>query len=317
MSFRVFVALALLLLYSAPSIAQSSQAAVAQITSGDVEIMRADTTEWIRVSNGAVMPIGAGDRLRTDETGRVFLTFDEALSIVLLPDSTLTLNAYAQRADEISISAALTGALVQREAIAAPTLTYALALSRLDITDAPPHFAVWSDPMGGDAVAVDEGTMQLERDETAIFIEAGYAYWTNAPVDAPFALDAPMSMARIMSHFEACRGTINNRVVQPPVHDGAGTGWALKARLEAGIVLPLLIRTRSNYWTRVQYDSYFGWVPTDYIDSTCSDDLPIVADDAPEPYERRFFNAITAEVTILAPFYGFPTAQNWRYVQSD
>jgi hypothetical protein len=93
---------------------QSEYAAVLTIVHPGVALRRANTQAWLTLQPGAVMPIGSGDSLQTDSSGRAWIQFQDDARTLLLTHSQLELQQFAIVDDQLQLSARLAGAAVHQ-----------------------------------------------------------------------------------------------------------------------------------------------------------------------------------------------------------
>jgi len=286
-------------------------AATLEITHTGVEVRRLDTLQWFSLRDGATGPIGAGDQIRTTRGGRAQISFDDGSSILLLPNTAFTLERYEPIAEGWRLWARIDGtAVVHIEAIVE------LELDSFNVTvfDAQGTFAMWTDRVLADVVTVADGNVLVAtRDGFFSRIQAAHGLRYDADNPEVLAIDEPYNRARMISNVDArCIGEItpdSNTLV----YTGAGTGYEERGAIREVADYPLLARTRSGYWTRIQYGNGFGWVITEAVDISCF--LPLVPDDVPERFNERVISADRRELALLEPFFGTILDDPWFYGQ--
>lgn len=293
--------------------ADAELAAVLTVRTAGVEILRTETDRWIRVSAGAVMPIGSGDRVRTDETGRVELTFEGGV-ILLLPESELHVIAYApSTGGGVRVEAGLVGVLVQRWD-ALPT-EYSLQLEDGLYTLTAPalHSAAWALPNLTDSVAVAEGEAVLQG-AAEVRVPAGETAWLSQPAQVR-ALQGALNNARLEGALFGCAGFVSTDQGQNLlVRRGIGTGYQALGFIPNREPISAMAVNQSGSWVRIQFRNQFGWVLRLALDIDCPDLLRL-PDSTPQ---ERLYNVIEYtpdETELLRPFYGDPRDDPFFYTR--
>src|SRR5688572_19452467 len=153
-----------LFLFCLTSRAQESFAAALEITNVGIEIRLAGTEQWLSLSDGAVTAFGAGDLLRTNELGRVWLAFGENAALLVLPNSELRLDAYDSERLELSLQGT---ALMQATNLSG----LLIHLQALDLIGLEGNAGLWSSPRQADIVTVAEGEALVRSGQIESSIE--------------------------------------------------------------------------------------------------------------------------------------------------
>jgi hypothetical protein len=288
-------------------------AAVLTVRTAGVEILRTETERWIRVSVGAVMPIGRGDRVRTDETGRVELAFEGGV-ILLLPESELHVITYARSATGgVRVEAALTGVLVQRWD-ALPT-EYALQLEDggYTLTSPAAHSAAWALPNLTDSIAVAEGEAVLQG-SAELRVRTGEMAWLSEPAQV-IALEGVLNNARLEGALFGCAGFVSTDQGQNLlVRRGIGTGYQALGFIPNREPIAAMALNESGSWVRIQFRNHFGWVLRLALDIDCPD-LLRVPDATPQERLYNVMEVTPDEVELLRRFYGDPRDDPFFYTR--
>jgi hypothetical protein len=292
------------------AIAQAGYAARLEVTYEGVELRRAGTLRWLTLPDNAVMPLGAGDQLRTDATGRVLIDFNDDSTLLLLPETAYTLEDFSMGSDGLRLYARLNGAGLQTVSEIAD---FHLEAFNISVTAAEGQFALWSDRFTPDSVTVAAGHVTLQSDTAMTQLEAGRGYRYQADTPDVQTFEPPLNRARLIGVLDGCPGLVTTIEATRGVlvRTGAGTGYQRRGLIEDDATVPLLARTQSGFWTRIQYANGFGWVVSDAVTTDC--DLPRLPDDTPEEDIRRAINADARELELLRPFYGNPALDGWFY----
>jgi hypothetical protein len=286
--------------------AQSALAAVLTVRTAGVEIMRAETDRWLKVSQGSVMPIGSGDRIRTDAAGRASIVFEGGTAL-LLPQSELHLMTYEQTPQGgVRFVAAVNGIWVQRWDAAPASYTLTLEDGIYRITAPGTHSAVWALPDLTDAVAVAEGEAVIAA-ELEQQLAAGQMAWLSEPPQVA-ALEEPLNNARLEAHLFGCRGVVNTDTGQNLlVRRGMGTRYETLGYVPNREPVSAMAVNERQSWVRIQFRSHFGWVLRLALEMDC-ESLPRLPNNLPPERLYNVINAAADEVELLRPFYGDPPA---------
>ena len=130
-----FWLLALLLIGVFSSQAQANLAAVLRVTFPGVEIRRANTERWIELQEDAIAPLGIGDTLRTDESGRAYLTFADDIELLVMPLSTYEITQFEMTDGVLMLHATLDGHAIGRTLDTDEILEYVLDIGRFSVHD--------------------------------------------------------------------------------------------------------------------------------------------------------------------------------------
>jgi hypothetical protein len=289
---------------------QIAYAARLEVTYEGVELRRAGTVRWLTLPDNAIAPLGAGDQIRTDATGRTLIHFRDDSTLLLLPETAYTLEEYSVDAGTIRLYARLDGAGLQTVNNIA---NFRLEAFNMTITEAEGQFALWSDRFTPDSVTVATGHAMLQSATSITRLETGQGYRYQPHTPDVQAFEPPLNRARLIGVLDGCPGLVTTIEATRGVlvRTGAGTGYQRRGLIEDDRTVPLLARTQSGFWTRIQYASGFGWVVSDAVTTDC--DLPRLPDDTPEEDIRRAINADPRERELLRPFYGNPALDGWFY----
>lgn len=302
---RPYIAICCLmaLLMGAFSVHAQSYAAVLTITRSGVEVRRANTEAWLPLPVNSESPFGAGDMLRTNETGRALLTFLDEIEVLILPESSYELLDFGE-----ALSARIAGYAVQRGTLDSAYRLEVAGSTPFVVTRPAAWFAVWPD-----VITVAEGTAEIIANDAALSVAAGQGMRVTPlrePNIAP--LESPLNDARLVGLLDGCPGemnTVNNLNVN--VRFGSDFGQGVIGNIPNRTPVSVMGVNLSGTWYRIQAFSGFGWVQQPLVANTCVD-LPILPDNQ---YERSIgiFGVLPPEVTLLEPFYGPPEGDLWFY----
>ncbi|MDQ7025754.1 MAG: hypothetical protein Q9P44_09360 [Anaerolineae bacterium] len=311
---RKVLIILLLLGLSTAMMAQSPLAASVEATFSGVEVKLNNTDEWLPLADGSNTPLGAGDSVRTDSSGRAILRFLENSTVLLLPETSYTLIEFSQSPTSLLLHAEIEGIAIQQ---VTGISDFELHTTQLVVDSAEGAFGIWSKSTtpDEDTVIVAEGQVTVNE----VLVEAGNGLMAHDEMRV-VAMSAPYNQARLIAVLDGCIGIVQTRAGTRGVlaRTGAGTGYQRRGLIGDSGQLPLLGATESTGWTRIQFLNGFGWVVSNAVTSDC--DLPSLPDDSPEESIIQVTNADEFELAMLRPFYGNPLLDAWFYnivVESD
>jgi hypothetical protein len=287
---------------------------VLTVVQAGVDLRRADTEAWIRLREGSIMPLGAGDRLRTDPTGRAYLNIREGeIEHLLLPGSSYELLALAPVAGgQIRYRASLVGRLSTRSPGAQEDFQIETPANPLSVEwqGAQGDFFVQSRPDGLLYVVVAEGALSLNAEGRAYELPAFHGLRLDNAVGQIVPLAGPtVNPAQVEGELDGCPGVVNSGGLKLRVRAGPGDDFFFMGSLEDGS--PLQLVGQSNGWYRFQFLSDFGWLLAAAIRTDCQDlpTLPFLGvENAPGIVQYAAW-----EVELLRPFFATPAEDVWFY----
>lgn len=296
--------------------ASDGYAAVLRISYTGVEIRRANTDAWIALSEGAEMPFGAGDSLRTDNTGRAFLLFEQQGEVMILPRTTYELTAYSTDDALITLHQHVIGRSVQHMP-ANFSGDFLLETGQITLTQPATLFAVWAEANQPATVAVDQGEAVLTTQEgESISIPAGAGIYFGSSTLTPVSLQSPINPARLIAAQESCVGTVDTiENIELRVRTQPGLGYFKMGAFDEGASIQLLGRNANSTWYRVRYTSDLGWVEALAVKTACTN-LPVLPD-TPAFDIYGIINIQSDELALLEPFYGRPADDKWFYRSAE
>lgn len=285
------------------------QSAILSVNYGTVEVRRTGTEAWIRVPQGAVMPFGTGDEIRTNDTGRAIIYFDETSGVMVIGNSLFRLDEFSQEADEtFTIRGYVEGITLHQYTL--PLNTFEMQTSELSISQAAEQFAIWAETDIADAVLVASGEVILNQADEAFTVSTEEGY--HAAHQTVLALTPPLSEPRLRSELEGCSGFIETIDDQNLiVRNGSTMDTLPMGAIPDQTPIMLLGVSSSGGRYRLQFLSDFGWVDSLAVETDCVD-LPVF----PTPYIEYspYVVEITAdEVAWLLPYFGDVQDNLWFY----
>lgn len=278
-----------------------------------VSIQRTATLQEFSISQGAQMPFGAGDILRTDDTGRALITLGSIGEWLILPNSTLMLHEFSYNSPTWSLSATLNGVLIHSFKETS-SLEYHLQTQDFDITNPALHSAVWSYEEQPDVFTVITGIGEIQLEGVKYILEANQAFWGD--IAHPLVvthLEPPLNAPRVEAHLFGCNGeieTVDN--VGVLVRRGIGTGQERLGLIPDQAQVSVMASNESGYWLRIQYLSGFSWIVGNTVKTSCNN-LKKLPDNTPIERFLQVVNPLQSEVTLLQPFYQTPLQDTFFY----
>lgn len=308
-----------LLLFGYVSAAQQ-RAVVLTVRYGVVEVQRVGTSAWLRVPVGAVMPLVAGDSVRTRRSGRVYLDLRDGAEMLMLQDSRLTLMDYNDNANTRRFEASVEGISVWRMLDPAAFGEFVLHATDLTLTQPAEHFAVWSLPEQYDTLAVAQGQAAAAVDTQPYTVTQGQALWADPSRPQLVTLDPPVNAVRVEAHLLGCVGVVDTIAYYRGVNvrRGIGQQQELLGVIPNGAQVFVLARNRADYWLRVQYLSTFSWIVKEAVsfDESACPNLRVLPDNSPHERIGSVFNALDSEVALLEPFFSTPP-NDWLFYRYE
>jgi hypothetical protein len=288
--------------------ASEPYAAVLTVIHPGVTIQRANTSAWLPLSTGSVAPFGAGDRLRTDDTGRAFVSFGPESRMLVLPGSVYQL----ERLDlngQIQLTGNLSGIAVHSMG---PVASYRLTLHNSVITQPATLFATWAEAQPPLGVTVAEGSLEVSACEQSWSLQPGQGLYVSDETREVITFDPPWNIARMQGLLEGCPGivaTVGN--VPLRVRIGPGEGYIRMGGFDQAQAVLIMAVNESLGWYRIQFLSGFGWLLKAAVRTEC-ENLPVLPDNTSEqPLFIR--DASPDEIELLRPFFGSPVINGWFY----
>jgi hypothetical protein len=293
---------------------QAVPAMVLEVRYGDVEIRRGNTDQWFRLPIGAVMPVGEGDSLRTDESGRAHLQVSMFGEILILPVTTLTIDQYAPDTEKpYRLQMTVEGVIIQQ--LDPEQFNYQLNTTDFRVLTAPQWAAVWSFEEGVDVLAIQMGTTQIQMpDTTAMTIQDGEALWGDPINPTILTTPSPINAAKLEAQLFGC-----DAVVSTPGKNGVNVRRGIGQFNEKLGLIPdeaivsAMALNEAGFWVRIQYLSGFSWIVEDSLIYDCPN-LPRLDDNTRPERIYSVINPLESEVALLQPFFQTPKEDAFFYL---
>ncbi|MAU08593.1 MAG: hypothetical protein CL607_02135 [Anaerolineaceae bacterium] len=240
---------------------QSDRAAILEVLSPGVEILRTGTDNWLPISVESV--VGVGDIVRTDDTGTARVTFfADGVDTEVLPNSEYRIDAF--QGDDTSFTlrvSVLFGQTRQRlQRVLDAASSYSIDTPGMTLAARGTQFAVRVEDTGRSAMLVSEGVVAADgaSDETEVPAEFGI----RAPEDGPLSdVVRASTFDELDSALDGCTVTVTTpddvsiNVRNAPNVDAELIGYANAA--DIGLFYG---RTTSTGWYRIVFEDQYGWI---------------------------------------------------------
>lgn len=301
--------------------AQTDYAALLHIETAGVEVLRANTTEWIPLPMGAEAPIGIGDTIRTDFFGRAWITLLNGATVYVLPTTELSILAFGADVDGfIGVTLNQNGRVIYELTEPALFTEFKITSPYLHLMQPAAHFAVQTTETASYVVVAD-GEARVRDDAESptseIQLQAGVGVRGDANgLSAPIPLDIPMTFAQLDGRLDGCVGVIqtgNQRDLN--VRVGPTGSYDVIGSIPNGSTVALMGVSENGERYRTVYKSNFGWILALEVRNSC-DNLPVYGYNT---LERQYgvIAPTDVELRLLAPFFGMPTDDDWFYYGCD
>jgi hypothetical protein len=307
------VFIAVLLIMSGDIIAQDNLSMVIDVRYEGVEIGRENTDIWLPLPQGAIAFIGAGDTIRTTETGRVDIVLDDTAHMLLLSNTDFTIESFTSKNGNLSLEGHLNGNAIVETSETTIFDTFNLHLNDLTITQPASLMSIWSFADVTDAVTVAMGEATVFANDTDIMIPAEAGFFGEADRIEAISFNPEWHAAGLEAGLYGCRGQVKTAAESPLlVRTGPGRGFLAMGTLDISRIVDIMAETETTGWTRIQFLTGFGWTQSLAIESDCTD-VPIFSDDSPEEKFITVINVTDEELTILEPFFESPANNVFSY----
>ncbi len=300
--------------------AQTEYAALLRVDNGRVEMLRANTQEWITLPVGAHAPFGVGDVVRTDFFGRAWITLlDDSATVFVLPTSDLSLLQFSADENQTAqVAIAQNGRVIYQLADSTRFTHFQIITDHLTVEQPATLFAVQTLPTQT-SVIVAEGEGIITQANTPTRIRAGQNIGVRANqtgISAPVRLSNPTTFAQLDGVLDGCVGVIQTRnQLDLNVRLGPTENYEVIGTIRNGETVYLMGVSPNAERYRVVYKSHFGWILALEVQNNCQH-LPVFAYNT---LERQYgvFAPSDDEQRLLAPFFGLPADDDWFYYGCD
>lgn len=300
----------IVVMHATVSLAESPapQAVELEVISSGVQIQRGGTDTWFDLRAGAMMPVGAGDHIRTGENGRAFLRFAEVGISLVLPSTRVQIISFEVNAtDRYQIELIAEGATLHRMAGSAIT-DYRLGAGAWEIEQPADVFGVWlvDDERVTVITAVGDLILRDTTGESITLIE-GAGYHQDTRHDSGAISLTPDGQIRheaaLIAQGIDCHATIQTDDGRNlTVRDAPTIQTGIIGFLPDGDTVQLTGVAEDGSRARTRYYSGQGWVEVLALDGLC-DGLPIYPLSFTETY-LSVTDITERELELTRHFYG-------------
>ena len=286
---------------------QQLSAVVTVITEG-VYVQRGGTAREFPLSEGSIFPLGINDHIRTDDNGRIFISFFDDNQLYMLPESTFVLHEFSTQSDEtITLTGELNGIAIGQFIDNSALGAFNLITDGLTVTQPSALFAVWAvDDSQLQAAISAEGDLGVEKSDQGdvLNIPSESGILTYFDIDAVM-LNPPFHPAQLLVRGIDCMGIVatgSNEGLR--LRSGAALDYSVVDVFQERQEVSIVGTTENGLWYRVPFLTGFAWSFSNLIIADC-EGLPRLPNLVRERNES--IEEITdAELTLLTPFYGLP-----------
>lgn len=287
----VIVTIPFFLLSIAGAGAQDELAATLEVLTAGVEVLRVNTTNWLPVEIESI--VGTGDTIRTDDSGRVRVTyFNDGTDVVLEANTSIQINNFSgdDQAFDVNFSV-LAGETVQSIGRALGTeSSYLVVTPAMTLGARGTVFAVRVDNTGRAGMLVREGDVDAS-DEAAASAEVPPGFGIRAEEGGALSeVVRATTFDELNAALDGCAIVVTtpddvslNVRVRPSI-DAARVGTLAAAEITDAIGV-----IESGGWYRIAFRGGFGWVlaSSAVVDVACAG-LRLFPDDTPEEDVSRY-----------------------------
>lgn len=285
--------------------AQEDLAAALRVVYAGVEVRRDGTDAWLPLRQGAEMPFGAGDAVRTDRTGRALLLLADRGEILILPESVYAVELFDRdRVDGWTFSGyARQGQTIHQ---LSESIQHTVRTDQLTLGITSHYFAVQALPSGLSRVIAAEGGLGVMIGDTLLTLEAGQGIIVGQGEISPVInVPYPANFARLDGIINGCPGVVQARGERDlNVRVGPSLAYDAIGVLVNDTSVQLMAVSEFGERYRIQYLSGYGTILATGVVTTCRD-LPVIPYNSVETY-YSIVDPTQRELQLLRPFYGTP-----------
>ena len=263
-----------LLLGIAVTAQEADLAATLEVMSGEVEVLRTGTTNWIAVEVEAI--VGVGDTIRTGEEGQVRITFfADGVDTVVLPNSEYAIHEFSGSPDSfrLTVEVLIGNTLQQIRRTLDVSSTYSVLTPGMTLSARGTEFAirVEEDTLRS-AMIVGEGMVDATDAGDADEVPQGFGVRSEVGVELSDVVKAT-TFPELDAALDGCISsfsTIDDLSVN--VRLGPDTGYSRVGTVDAAEVERFTGTLENSNWYRIPFREHFGWilVSQSVIDPACA-----------------------------------------------
>jgi|GEM_PF-4749451 len=275
-------------------------------------IQRTNTSDELPLQYDALSPLGQGDRIRTNNTGRILIEFPNLGQLYILPNTSLkVIKLQLTQTNSVIFEATVDGRIIQITPSNTTFEFYKLHVGDFALTNPAHHFLI-DTSTSMDAVIVSAGTATLHSQNQDITISENRGFMIDNDQAMTHEMIAPMNATQLLARNANCQGIVENQKDhEVNVRVGADNESDILSVLSDKTEVNITGISQSKNRLQIQFFSHLGWVFAPSIQFTC-DKLQSFSDN-----HRQNIHTIQAvsqtELAILAPYYGMPNEDYWFY----
>jgi len=236
-------------------------AAVLEVLEGTVEVNRVNTEQWIEVRVEAI--VGVGDRVRTNEMGRVRITFfADGIDTELMPSSEIRIEQFSGNADTFDLTlAVVVGQTTQRigRALNASS-SYVIDTPAMSLAARGTQFQIRVEDSGRAAMLVSEGVVDASGEGQSAEVPPSFGIRA--------AVNESLSDVIVANSFEALDAALDGCVVTVITPDDTSLNVRIAPSVDApriGVISAIDIEkfigvTETTDWYRIEFRGGYAWV---------------------------------------------------------
>ena len=281
------------------------------IIADDVWFIRANTESEFPLSPGALAPFGIGDTIVTGENGRALIVPDENSQILLLPNSSYTIQEFTQADSAIVFFQGQLDGIAVHRIRETSSLNYELETHNFILNATEGHFTVWSIDAGLNAVTTASGEVTVQIDNRVQTVSSNQGLATPYSEES-ISLEAPLHASQVVGLAVNCEGIVNTNGSEGlRLRAGAALDYIVVDVLEDGQAVEIVGTTDNALWYRIPFQTGFGWIYSSLIDADCEalEQFPDLVGEYPEQIQ----SVTETELELLEPFFGIPLTNSVFY----
>jgi hypothetical protein len=260
----------------------------------------------------AVVALAMGDTMQTSRTGRAYLRLEDAVEILILPETQVEILESVQiESGEARLRLAINGhATFRIDENSSQAAALEIMTQQSTVRAVEGWFAVWSNLEGGDVVTVASGSIEVETSAERSLVSVGDGALIRDRRVEIIPMEAPYNGSKLVGMVDGCNGRVDSLLPALNIRAGTTLGYAEIGYVDNGVALRLMGRTVDGLWYRVQRFSGFGWVLANAVETECAlREYPNIYGET----NRELFDVEGIELVLLTPFYGNFESDPWFY----
>jgi hypothetical protein len=236
-------------------------AATLEVLEAGVEVLRADTSNWIAVNRESI--IGTGDTIRTDETGRVRITFfADGTATEILPNSEYRIDQFSGNDTSFTLILELViGQSLQTLGRVLDTSTeYQMITPAMSLSARGTAFVVRVEATGRTAMLVSDGLVDASDEVSTAQVPPAFGIRADAGGELSDVVRAS-TFEELDAALEGCSAVVTILDdVSYNVRAEPSTDSAILAMLQAREIDRFFGVTETSGWYLVEVEDQRGWI---------------------------------------------------------